>query len=110
VRAYGWTPEGHLIYEELAGPDVWVLPLDGSSPARAISVFDDPEYFGQILPALSPDGRWLAYASPESGETEIYVRPFPDVSSGRWQISAGGARSQPGRRTDARSFIAATCA
>jgi Tol biopolymer transport system component len=39
---------------------------------------------------LSPDGRWLAYQSNESGQVEVYVRPFPDVEGGRWQISTGG--------------------
>jgi hypothetical protein len=44
---------------------------------------------------VSPDGRWLAYASDESGAFEIYVRPFPDVDSGRWQVSnAGGIHPQ----------------
>lgn len=42
---------------------------------------------------MSPDGRWLAYQSNESGQNEIYVRPFPDVQGGRWQVSrAGGTR------------------
>jgi eukaryotic-like serine/threonine-protein kinase len=41
-------------------------------------------------PALSPDGRWLAYVSGESGTREIYVRPFPDVASARWQVSTSG--------------------
>jgi serine/threonine-protein kinase len=40
--------------------------------------------------ALSPDGRWLAYISNESGQDEIYVRPFPNVNAGRWQISTRG--------------------
>ncbi|MGI8703221.1 MAG: TolB family protein, partial [Candidatus Limnocylindrales bacterium] len=40
--------------------------------------------------AVSPDGRWLAYASEESGIFEIYVRPFPDAASARWQVSAAG--------------------
>lgn len=39
---------------------------------------------------LSPDGRWMAYSSGESGQFELYVRPFPDVNSGRWQVSSGG--------------------
>ena len=48
--------------------------------------------FNETGLALSPDGRWLAYASPESGRDEIYVRPFPNVGDGRWQLStAGGA-------------------
>ncbi len=40
--------------------------------------------------ALSPDGRWMAYQSNESGQYEVYVRPFPDVNGGRWQVSSGG--------------------
>ena len=46
----------------------------------------------EVTPALSPDGKWLAYQSDESGTPEVYVRPFPDVSSARWQVSnAGGS-------------------
>jgi serine/threonine-protein kinase len=41
----------------------------------------------ESAPAISPDGRWLAYASTESGQNEIYVRPFPNVTQGKWQIS-----------------------
>ena len=40
--------------------------------------------------ALSPDSRWLAYVSNEQGENEVFVRPFPDVSGGKWQVSTGG--------------------
>ena len=39
---------------------------------------------------MSPDGKWLAYASDESGSFEVYVRPFPDVTAGRRQVSFGG--------------------
>jgi hypothetical protein len=41
-------------------------------------------------PAVSPDGRWLAYTSLESGVPEVYVRPFPDAASARWQVSTAG--------------------
>jgi len=45
----------------------------------------------EITPALSPDGRWLAYASDQSGRQEVYVRPFPPVSTGAvWQVSTDG--------------------
>ena len=46
--------------------------------------------YDQMSPALSPDGRWLAYTSRESGRNEVYVRPFPDVDAGRWQVSRNG--------------------
>ena len=44
-------------------------------------------------PALSPDGKWLAYASDETGRFEVFVRPFPDVTAGVWQISTAGGTS-----------------
>ena len=48
------------------------------------------EEYDERAPALSPDGRWLAYTSNETGSNEVFVRPFPDVNSGRWQISTDG--------------------
>jgi serine/threonine-protein kinase len=46
--------------------------------------------FRERDPGLSPDGRWLAYSSDETGRFEVYVRPFPDVQSGKWQVSTAG--------------------
>jgi serine/threonine-protein kinase len=46
----------------------------------------------QEFSSLSPDGRWIAYESDENGRSEIYVRPFPDVDAGKWQISSSGGR------------------
>jgi eukaryotic-like serine/threonine-protein kinase len=90
VRAMASTTDGHLAYEELAGTDVRVVRLNEPAAAERIPLFDAPEYFYERLPALSPDGRWVAYQSIESGRMEVYVRPFPNVRSARWQISSGG--------------------
>jgi serine/threonine-protein kinase len=46
--------------------------------------------YGERMPALSPDGRWLAYVSNEFVRDEIYVRPYPDLEGGRWQVSTNG--------------------
>jgi Tol biopolymer transport system component/tRNA A-37 threonylcarbamoyl transferase component Bud32 len=46
--------------------------------------------FDERAPTLSPDGRWVAYQSDETGKSEIYVRPFPKAGEGRWQISTAG--------------------
>jgi serine/threonine-protein kinase len=48
----------------------------------------------ELYPALSPDGRWLAYSSDESGAFEVYVRPFPETAGAKWQVSTAGG-SQP---------------
>ena len=46
--------------------------------------------FDERAPTLSPDGKWIAYQSDETGKSEIYVRPFPDADGGRWQVSTAG--------------------
>jgi eukaryotic-like serine/threonine-protein kinase len=68
-----------------------VLFTRGDTGATALIASSTYE---EVAPALSPDGRWLAYSSNESGAYEIYVRPYPDVNSGRWQISRAGG-SEP---------------
>jgi serine/threonine-protein kinase len=49
--------------------------------------------YSENEPRISPDGRWMAYASDESRKNEIYVRPFPDVNKGRWQVSTNGGET-----------------
>jgi hypothetical protein len=49
--------------------------------------------FEEIMPVLSPDGRWLAYVSNESGRNQVFVRPFPRVDDARWQVSRDGGKN-----------------
>jgi eukaryotic-like serine/threonine-protein kinase len=57
---------------------------------------------------LAPKGQWLAYESNESGRFEIYVRPFPNVDSGRWQVStSGGSKPVWARSGDELFYVAA---
>ena len=60
--------------------------------------------FTESNAALSPDGRWVAYQANPSGRPEIYVRPFPDVNQGQWQISADGG-TQPLWSRDGRELF-----
>ena len=88
-----FSPDGkHLIVIQPAGApprDLGVVSLDGD---RKVQRLLDSE-FDETNAEISPDGRWLAYESLESGRQEVYVRPFPDVESGRWQVSTdGGSR------------------
>jgi Tol biopolymer transport system component len=95
--------EARPLVEVLPSPDgQWLLyrtdtgaPGGGDLLARRLSgdtttipLLASPAFEGE--PAISPDGRWLAYVSTESGRDEVYVRPWPDVKGGRWQISSGG--------------------
>jgi Tol biopolymer transport system component len=85
-----FTPDGKtVVFEQReGGNDIGMLSLDGD---RASTILLDSE-FRERNAALSRDGRWLAYQSDESGRFEIYVRPFSDVNSGRWQISTEGGQ------------------
>ena len=83
-----------------------LLGLDGDRKPHPLN---GPAQFVERNPDISPDGRWVAYESNESGTFEIYVRPFPAVEQGRWQISIdGGARPRwaPNGHEERRRFIA----
>jgi serine/threonine-protein kinase len=97
---WSFTPDGkRLAYFEIAASiQIWTVPLeDHGGQLRA----GKPELFlksrfTDVDPSFSPDGRWLAYQSDESGTDEVYVRPFPPPSSGqggKWQISNNGGRA-----------------
>jgi serine/threonine-protein kinase len=83
-----FTRDGRsLIVRTVGGPgsrDIWLVPLDSASPAPLLRSSAD-----EVAPAISPDNRWLAYVSNESGRAEVYVRSFPDMGS-RYQISLEG--------------------
>lgn len=86
------TPNGStLIYNSATPPyDVWIVPIDGSQ-GRGEILFGGPA--NESAAAVSPDGNWIACQSDESGRYEIYVRPYPDVQSGRQLVSqVGGTR------------------
>lgn len=65
--------------------DLWIVPLDGSSPAHPW--FESPAREGSA--AISPDGRWVAYVSDETGRSEVYVRSFPEAGA-KLKISQDG--------------------
>lgn len=65
--------------------DILLYRRGGSAAPLVVS-----ERFQEIGPMLSRDGRWLAYSSDETGRYEVYVRPFPDVNGGKWQVSRNG--------------------
>jgi len=85
--ASSWSSDGKFVtyMTPSAALDLWVVPMDGDGKPELF--LSTP--FAESDAAFSPDGRWLAYASDESGRSEIYVRPFPP-GGGKWQVSDGG--------------------
>ncbi len=80
--------------------ELFKKPATGKLETRPLIRTTIAEFGG----TLSPDGRWLAYYSAESGRQEVYVRPFPAIDTGRWQISTGGG-SRPAWSKDGRELF-----
>ncbi len=99
--AWSFTPHGRRLAFHQAGEgtgrDIWTLPLDTSDPdhpkAGAAELFLATKG-NDVEPVFSPDGRWLAYASGESGSYHIFVRPFPEGATGGGQAQIS---TTPGR-------------
>lgn len=108
---YPWsfTPDGRrLAFQETSTGTyhLWTVPLESDGiglragkPEVLLQTPADERY-----PSFSPDGRWLAYASGESGTSQVYVRPFPD-KGGKWQISNSGGSYPMWSRTERQIFF-----
>jgi Tol biopolymer transport system component len=104
ARVWDWSADDRWLVlglrEEGTKDDLWLLdPRRAENPvAYARSAFSE------INAAVSPDGRWLAYASDESGRFEIYADAFPNASGRRVQLTMGGG-AEPRWRRDARELV-----
>ena len=84
-----FTPDGtRLISTAIPNGNNDIVITTMSPPAKTTTLIQTP--YSDSNGMVSPDGRWLAYTSNESGRAEIYVRPFPAVDQGRWQVSIEG--------------------
>ncbi len=88
-----WGPNSEWLFLRTTGGQARpgradILAVGPNSP-EPIGLVDDAG-FDEAHPALSPDGRWLAYMSNEAGPQQIYLRPFPNVDSARTQVSSQG--------------------
>jgi hypothetical protein len=106
-----WTRDGRfLIYQAVSpktGNNIWVLPLEGDRKPFPFAQVP----FNQIAGHVSPDGRWIAYLSDESGRYEVYVQgfmPSPNAGAsaiaGKWLISRGGTGGMIHWRKDGREL------
>jgi Tol biopolymer transport system component len=96
-----WSPDGkQLVYGQDSGAgDVWVVSVDDKKP---VALLQEP--YREAHPQLSPDGKWLAYVSQQTGVPEIYVRPFQGPG-GPWQVSTDGGLYPRWRRDGKELFF-----
>jgi len=111
VAPTGWSPDGRFLLYAMSGAntfgsDLWVLPPEGGKPVPFMRT-----EFNEDQGAFSPNGRWIAYVSDQSGANEVYVREFTsDFSSGAAgvggsiPISRGGGTA-PRWRGDGRELL-----
>jgi Tol biopolymer transport system component len=89
--AQAWSPDGHDLVFATSSPetrtDLWRLPMTTSGDRTPVLLLGTR--FSEEQATISPDGRWMAYTSDESGRSEVFVRRFPS-GDGKWQISTDG--------------------
>jgi serine/threonine protein kinase/Tol biopolymer transport system component len=69
--------------------DIGIISMEGDHKWRPLL----QAKYDEAQPQISPDGRWMAYTSNESGKYEVYVRPFPEIETGKWKVSTSGGDS-----------------
>jgi Tol biopolymer transport system component len=83
---YSWSPDGRYLVHRSGTTSTAVLTLD--NPPKSQPLFASDRFI-QVYAQISPDGRWIAYTSNESGRNEVLVRSFPSADA-KWQVSQNG--------------------
>jgi serine/threonine-protein kinase len=96
IATIDWSPDGTWLLLRTVGPRGSeggrdILGFRPGADTVPMSLLADSTY-DELNQNVSPDGRFIAYQSRETDRHEIYVRPFPDVTAGKWQVSVSGGR------------------
>jgi Tol biopolymer transport system component len=90
LSSWSWSGDGKVLvlwqYVVAEHVSIVTLSMEGEHIVKPLL----REKYDQLYPRISPDGRWMAYTSNESGEDRVYVRPFPDVNKRKWPVSTSG--------------------
>jgi serine/threonine-protein kinase len=89
------SPDGtRLVFTESTAStseDILMTTMDGKRPTEPLI----HTMYREVNAEISPNGRWIAYESNDSGTNQVYVNPFPNVDGGHWQVSTGSVGSRP---------------
>jgi len=103
-RPQSWVAAGNLMAYTVSGrgtsTDIWVRSMDAGGVAQPFVTTT----FDETTPAISPDGKWIAYTSNQSGTPEVFVRRYPDTGS-VWQVSVNGGQSPMWSRDGRELFL-----
>ena len=104
-----FSPDGRFMsFMDAASPELWILPLQGERRPYRLDTSQPPQSHGssqalQFHGIFSPDGKWIAYTSNETGDFEVYVQPFPTTGE-KWKVSSHGG-GQPRWRRDMKEMF-----
>ena len=105
VLSTDWSPDGKFIIYHVttgaAGYDLWALALEGDRKPIPLALAK----YNEVQGVVSPDGRWIAYTSDESGRYEIYVQSFPDTNVAQKTTVSTGGGTQPRWSKDGRELF-----
>lgn len=100
-----WSRDGRFLAFTASGQntsfDIWIMPMNATGESKPFAFLQTE--FSEARAVFSPDGRWIAYDSDESGKAEVYIRPFPGPG-GKWQVSTAGG-SRPRWRQDGKELF-----
>jgi len=101
-----WTHNGYLIYSKTG--DVWALPVapDAAGKRAPVAVVNSPS--NELGAYVSPDNRWIAYISDETGQQELFVQPFKlggGAAAGKWPVSTRGTMGMARWRSDSKELM-----
>ncbi|PYR65838.1 MAG: hypothetical protein DMF88_18360, partial [Acidobacteria bacterium] len=99
IAASDWSRDGkYIVFQRSPGGAppwaIWAVPIGGDMKPFPYKPASSVDYF---VAKFSPNGRWLAYSTNESGSYQVVVQPFPDPSGGKWQISSSDGGSSAWR-------------
>jgi class 3 adenylate cyclase/Tol biopolymer transport system component len=90
---FSWSADGDRLVLGTQSVDAWDIAMLSMAEGKKLHQLLQTQST-EIEPVISPDGKWMAYVSDESGNgMNVFVRPFPDIDEGKWQISTNGGES-----------------